>query len=348
MRSSIHGEGITDPIRLRTQGEESGTAVDVSVVISTYNRCSLLARALESLQHQETADVSYEILVVDNNSTDKTRDVAQRFVDQSPGGFRYIFEPKQGLSYARNAGIAKARAGIIAFTDDDVRVSSNWVSRIKAGFAAEPRADFLGGKVLPQWDGTPPAWLTRTHWAPLALLDYGDQPFYVDAGRPISLIGANCAFRKSAFDQVGLFRADFQRVKNGVGSLEDHELLLRLWQAGRKGIYLPDLTVTADVQPDRLQKTYHREWHTGHGRFHAMLRSELLERSKLGRILGVPAHLYRRALTDAVQWTISQFLGQRDKAFGYEVRMRFFAGFAGSRWREFFHFQSAPKAAAEE
>jgi glycosyltransferase involved in cell wall biosynthesis len=286
--------------------------------------------------------------VVDNNSTDKTRDVAQRFVDQSSGRFRYIFEPKQGLSYARNAGIAKARAEIIAFTDDDVRVSSNWVSRIKAGFTAEPGADFLGGKVLPQWDGTPPTWLTRTHWAPLALLDYGDQPFYVDAGRPISLIGANCAFRKSAFEQVGLFRADFQRVKNGVGSLEDHELLLRLWEAGRKGIYLPDLTVTADVQPDRLQKTYHREWHTGHGRFHAMLRSELLERSKLGRILGVPAHLYRRALSDAGLWTISQFLGQRDKAFGYEVRMRFFAGFAGSRWREFFHFQSLPKAAEEK
>jgi glycosyltransferase involved in cell wall biosynthesis len=332
----------------RPAGDEPETTVDVSVVISTYNRCSLLARALESLQHQESVGVSYEILVVDNNSTDETRDVTQRLIAENPGKFRYVFEPKQGLSYARNAGIARARAEIIAFTDDDVRVSSNWVSRIKAGFTAEPSADFLGGKVLPDWGGIPPAWLTRAHWAPLALLDYGDQPFYVDAGRPISLIGANCAFRKSAFEQVGLFRADFQRVKNGVGSLEDHELLLRLWHAGRKGIYLPDLTVTAEVQPDRLQKTYHREWHTGHGRFHAMLRSELLERSKLGKILGVPAHLYRRALSDAVRWTISQLLGQRDRAFGYEVRMRFFAGFAGSRWHEFFHFQSSRNPAAEE
>ena len=346
MGFSIHGEGITEPIQART-GDELETTVDVSVVISTYNRCSLLARALESLQHQETADVSYEILVVDNNSTDETRDVTQRLIAENRGKLRYIFEPKQGLSYGRNAGIARARAEIIAFTDDDVRVSSNWVARIKAGFAAEPNADFLGGKVLPDWSGMPPAWLTQAHWAPLALLDYGDQPFYVDAGRPLSLIGANCAFRKRAFEQVGLFRADFQRVKNGVGSLEDHELLLRLWQAGRKGIYLPDLTVTAEVQPDRLRKPYHREWHAGHGRFHAMLRSELLERSKLGKILGVPAHLYRRALSDAVRWTISQLLGRRDKAFGYEVRMRFFAGFAGSRWHEFFHFQSPPNRAAE-
>jgi glycosyltransferase involved in cell wall biosynthesis len=337
-----------ESLQPRSAGDETETAIDVSVVISTYNRCSLLARALESLQQQDTTDVSYEILVVDNNSTDETRSITQSFVDQNPERLRYVFEPKQGLSHARNAGIARARASIIAFTDDDVRVSSNWVSRIKAGFTAEPNVDFLGGKVLPHWDGMPPRWLTRAHWTPLALLDYGDQPFYVNAGRPISLIGANCAFRKKAFDQVGLFRADFQRVKNGVGSLEDHELLLRLWQAGRKGIYLPDVTVTADVQPERLQKTYHREWHTGHGRFHAMLRSDLLERSKLGKIFGVPAHLYRRALTDSVRWTISQSLGQRDRAFGYEVRMRFFAGFAGSRWREYFHFRSSPTPAAKE
>jgi glycosyltransferase involved in cell wall biosynthesis len=323
-------------------------AADVSVVISTYNRCRLLARALESLLHQESEGVSYEILVVDNNSTDETRDITLRAIGQHPEKSRYIFEPKQGLSYARNAGIASARAEIIAFTDDDVCVASNWVSRIKAGFAAEPGADFLGGKVLPHWSGIAPAWLTREQWAPLALLDYGDQPFYVDAGRPLCLIGANCAFRRRAFEQVGLFRADFQRVKNGVGSLEDHELLLRLWQAGRKGVYLPDLMVTAEVEPNRLRKTYHREWHTGHGRFHAILRSELLERSKLGKILGVPAHLYRRALSDAVQWTISQLLGQRDRAFAYEGRLRFFAGFAGRRWHEFFHSQSSPNPAADE
>lgn len=324
-------------------GVDSGTSLALSVVICTYNRSSLLVRALESLEFQEPADLAYEVLVVDNNSTDDTRIVAQRFVAKNYHRFRYLFEPKQGLSYARNAGIAEARAENIAFTDDDVRVNSDWVSRIKAGFAAEPDADFLGGKVLPDWGSTPPAWLTRTHWAPLALVDYGDGPFYVDASRPVSLIGANCAFRKRAFERVGGFRADFQRVKNGVGSLEDHELLLRLWQAGRRGIYLPDVIVTAEVQAERLQKKYHREWHTGHGRFHAILRSELLERSKRGKLFGVPAHLYRQALADAARWTKSQLLGQRNEAFGHEVRMRFFAGFAGSRWREFLHSSSSSK-----
>jgi glucosyl-dolichyl phosphate glucuronosyltransferase len=338
MTPASSGESITELDSLRAARDKSAS-VDVSVVISTYNRCDLLGRALESLEHQEPADLSYEVLVVDNNSTDETRGIALRFIEKNPGKFRYIFEPKQGLSYARNAGIARARAEIVAFTDDDVRVANDWVSRIKGGFTAEPQADFLGGKVLPQWNGVPPEWLTRAHWAPLALLDYGDEPFCVDADRPLCLVGANFAFRKRAFEYVGLFRADFQRIKNGLGSLEDHELLLRLWQAGRNGIYLPDLTVTAEIQPDRLRKAYHRQWHTGHGRFHAVLRSELLERSRLGKICGVPAHLYRRALTDAVRWTISQLLGRKHQAFGYEVRMRFFAGFAAKRWQEFFTFK---------
>jgi hypothetical protein len=92
-----------------------------------------------------------------------------------------------------------------------------------------------------------------------------------------------------------------------------------------------------------LQKKYHREWHTGHGRFHAILRSELLERSRRGTLFGVPAHLYRQALTDAARWTKSQLLGQRNEAFGYEVRMRFFAGFAGRRWREFLDSDGSSK-----
>ena len=161
MTSSIRGEGITAPIQPRTATHEPAASVDVSVVISTYNRCTLLARALESLQNQDTADVSYEILVVDNNSTDETRAVTQRMINATPGRLRYVFESKQGLSYARNAGIASARAKIIAFTDDDVRVANNWVSRIKAGFAAEPSVDFLGGKVLPHWDEIPPACIQR-------------------------------------------------------------------------------------------------------------------------------------------------------------------------------------------
>src|SRR5437588_5714727 len=234
--------------------------MDVSIVVSTYNRCRLLEEALRALLSQTSADVAYEILVVDNNSSDQTRPLVEGLTKQNPGKLKYLFEPRQGLSYGRNTGIAAAKAAIIAFTDDDVRVAADWVSRIKAGFEANPDIDFLGGKVVPRWPGEPPPWLTKTNWSPLALLDYGDHPFYVHSGKQLCLIGANFAFRRRAFDKVGLFKTDFQRVKDGIGSLEDHEILLRLWRTGSKGLYLPELVVTAEIEPDRMGKQYHRKW----------------------------------------------------------------------------------------
>jgi glycosyltransferase involved in cell wall biosynthesis len=313
--------------------------MDVSIVISTYNRCELLAGALRALLSQTPADIAYEILVVDNNSTDRTRPLVQGMATQNAGRIKYLFEAKQGLSYGRNAGIAAAEAPIIAFTDDDVRVAADWVWHIKAGFEENPDIDFLGGRVVPRWPAEPPPWLTKANWSPLALLDYGDHPFYVDSGKQLCLIGANFAFRRRAFEKVGLFKTDFQRIKDGIGSLEDHEILLRLWQVGSRGLYLPELVATAEIEPNRMEKQYHRRWHASHGRFYAALHSEEVERSKLGKFFGVPAHFYRQALNDLGGWIGARVRRQPAEAFTREVGLLYFSGFARRRWREFFGFE---------
>ena len=317
--------------------------MDVSIVISTYNRCGLLEGALRALLSQTPADVAFEVLVVDNNSTDRTRPVVDALAAQNPEKLKYLFEPKQGLSYGRNTGIAAANAAIIAFTDDDVRVADDWVWQIKRGFEANPDIDFLGGRVLPQWPGDPPPWLTKANWSPLALLDYGDDPFYVDSGKQLCLIGANFAFRRRAFDKVGLFKTDFQRVKDGIGSLEDHEFLLRLWRAGGKGLYLPELVATAQIEPDRMEKQYHRRWHASHGRFYAALHSDEVERSNLGKLFGVPAHMYRQALADLGGSIRARIRRQPAEAFTSELGLRYFGGFVARRWREFFGLERGEK-----
>jgi glycosyltransferase involved in cell wall biosynthesis len=323
--------------------------MDVSVVISTYNRSHLLAGALSALMSQ-TGDVTYEVLVIDNNSSDPTRKVVQDLAAEDPGRLKYFFEPKQGISYGRNTGIAHAKAQIIAFTDDDVRVPRDWVSQIKAGFEANTDIDFLGGKVVPRWPVEPPPWLTKANWAPLALLDYGESPFFVDSETQVCLIGANFAFQRRAFDKVGLFKTDFQRVKDGIGSLEDHEMLLRLWRANSRGLYLPELVVTAEIETSRLEKQYHRRWHAGHGRFYAALQSEEVERSRFGKLFGVPAHFYRQALGDIVGWILARMRGQGAEAFAKELRLRYFSGFATCRWRESFGLRrkSAIETVAEQ
>ena len=244
---------------------------DVSVVLSTYNREDLLGAAIESILGQQPGSPTFELIVVDNNSTDHTPDVVTAFMSHSGGRLRYVFEQKQGLSHGRNAGVVQARAPIVAFTDDDVRVAPDWVAAIKRTFDEHPDVDFVGGKVLPRWPSEPPAWLTRRLCGPLALTDHGEEPFVVDRRRPICLVGASLAVRRRAFDRVGLFDPAFQHPDGSVSSAEDHDFELRVWRAGGKGLYVPGMVATAVVQPNRLTKAYHRKWHSDHGSIHARL-----------------------------------------------------------------------------
>jgi glycosyltransferase involved in cell wall biosynthesis len=302
--------------------------------MSTFNRGELLESALRSVLAQQ-ADVSvrFELIVVDNNSTDTTRELIERFTALDRR-VRYLFESRQGLSYARNAGIAAARAPIVAFTDDDVRVARDWVSALLRAFDERPDAQMVGGRVLPLWRAEPPSWLTREHWAPLALVDHGVAPVTVTAERAICLVGANLACRRELFDAVGLFATDLQRVKDGIGSLEDHEFLLRVLRTGRTALYDPRIVVNAEVQLNRLDREYHRRWHTGHGHFHALMRSEQVERTGRGSLLGVPAHMYRQALVDLLGWARAAAGRDAARALRHEAGLRFFKGFFRTRSRD--------------
>jgi glycosyltransferase involved in cell wall biosynthesis len=310
-------------------------APQLSVIMSTYNRGELLGNAVRAVLAQHRAITPpFEMIVVDNNSTDGTRGIIERFAG-ADGRVRYIFEPQQGVSYGRNAGIREARAPLIAFTDDDVRAEPGWVAAIVRAFGEHPETDLVGGRVLPVWPAAPPVWLTRAHWAPLALVDYGEAPVAINAEHPICLAGANLSFRRRVFEVVGVFATDVQRVKDGIGSVEDHEFLLRVLRTGSKAFYDPHIIVHAEIQPNRLQRAYHRRWHSGHGHFHALLRSEHMEHTRVGTLFGVPAHLYRQVLGDLVGWVRAKAIREPARAFHHEVRLRFFHGFFRTRRREF-------------
>ena len=305
---------------------------DISVVISTYNRAEVLPRAIQSLLEQDLEPERFEIVIVDNNSTDDTRRTVEAFLGRVPN-LSYVFEPRQGVSYGRNAGILAARAPSIAFTDDDVRVSPSWLSTIVRALAEHPEVACVGGRVLPNWAGPWPSWLTREHWGPLALLDYGDAPVYVNARKRLCLITANVAYRRVVFDQIGMFSPHVQTLGRAVAT-EDHEILLRLWRAGGQGLYWPALTATADIVPERMRPAYHRRWHHRHGRFLAIMHDEDLEQTRVGRFLGVPGHVYRQLASSLLGWIGQTLRGDRGKAFAHEVGLRSNLGFIQARWHE--------------
>ncbi|HZN07387.1 MAG TPA: glycosyltransferase family A protein, partial [Pyrinomonadaceae bacterium] len=239
-----------------------GSAPEVSVVIPTYNRSALLRNAVDSVLAQDT-QVPFEIVIVDNNSQDDTAAVVRSLLDAHRGRLRYVVEREQGNAHARNCGVETATAGIIAFIDDDVTVASNWLTSLKQALDARQDLSFVGGKVLPQWNGAPPSWVTPEHWAPLALLDYGPDEFVIAGKSPRGLLTANIAFRRSVFEEVGRFSPHLQRVKDFIGSMEDTEFLMRVCRSGKQGMYLPQMIASAPVDLERLNKSYHRRWHTG-------------------------------------------------------------------------------------
>jgi glucosyl-dolichyl phosphate glucuronosyltransferase len=312
---------------------ELGTP-DVSVVISTHNRRDLLPEAIASVLAQEENSPPFELIVVDNDSTDGTREVVEELIARGDGRLRYLFEARKGLSYGRNAGVACARGRIVAFTDDDVRVAPDWVRSIVRALDAHPEVAFVGGKVLPRWPADPPRWLTPLHWSPLALADFGDEPRYVDRHNPACLVGASLAVRRELFDEFGGFDPAYQHDPGAVSAVEDHEFEQRLWRAGRRGLYAPEVVITAAVQPDRLEKRYHRRWHYDHGRMVARL--ECADRESAGasgdcedgrlQLFGVPAWAIRRVVARLVAWVAATVLDRPALAFWHEGEMREAAG----------------------
>src|SRR5687767_3515333 len=145
-----------------------------TVIVCTYNRCESLAETLDSLcQMRVPAEIAWDLIVVDNNSTDATRATVERAAEKWRGlSIRYIFEKTPGLSYARNAGVMASTASIIAFTDDDVLVEEDWLVRIVNAFETR-QVQCVGGPIRPYWLAPRPSWLTDGLLPVLAMLDYG-------------------------------------------------------------------------------------------------------------------------------------------------------------------------------
>jgi glycosyltransferase involved in cell wall biosynthesis len=330
MNSTNYGHGAT--ARLAT----GRPAVDVAVIVPTRDRAPSLAQLLDSLCHQQRDSPSYEVVVVDNGSSDRTPEVVADYRRKYPV-VRYLFEPRPGASNARNRGIASTDAGIFAFIDDDVRAAHDWIAAIAAAFLGQPEIDCLGGRIEPLWPRTPPTWLTPAHWGPLALQRGRGTAPYIDADHASAcLVTANFACRSAVFRDIGLFSPAFLRD-------EDREFNLRMWAGGKRGAYVDSVVAFADVQPERLEKRYHRKWHSVTGASHGRLRfREIVDRQ--GRLavftpprgrefLGAPAFLYRELLEHAARWFQKIVAQKTDDAFLTECRIRYLVNYLATRRR---------------
>jgi glucosyl-dolichyl phosphate glucuronosyltransferase len=237
----------------------------ISLVLCTYNRCQSLALALESIAaSQMPASVLWEVLVVDNNSSDQTREVVERFCLEFPGRFRYLFEPQPGKSYALNLAIRETDADVLAFTDDDLTVEPSWLQNLTRPLL-EDRCAGTAGRIL-LGDFQPPPWLavsgSHNLGGSLVQFDLGDEAVLMDTAP----FGASMAFHKRVFEECGDFRTDLGRSGKSLIGNEDTEFGLRVISKGLPLMYVPSAIVHHPVPRARLTKKYFRSYWFSLGR----------------------------------------------------------------------------------
>ena len=222
----------------------------VSVVICSYNRDKFLPAALESLTKQTALLSNFEIVIINNNSTDNTEKISLEFIKVHPElNITYEVEKNQGLSFARNKGIATAKGDIIAFMDDDAIARNNYVEQLYKHFEKYPNYGAIGGRVIPIYGEKEPEpkWMSKYIQGVVSKVDYGNEVKPFVKKYPA---GCNMAFRKNVFKKYGGFNTDL--VYRG----DDKFIFHKLKKNGIKVLYAPNIYVNHHIDAYRIQPEF--------------------------------------------------------------------------------------------
>lgn len=223
----------------------------ITAIVCTHNRSEYLSKALQSLFSQTLKWDDYEILVVDNASTDNTAIQISQLAQQV-SNLRYEYEPTPGLSRARNRGYLSAQGKYVAYLDDDAIAAPDWLENILKAFARlPPEAGLLGGKALPIWEAERPAWLTKQLLPYLSLLDLAEPSLRLGPNQYV--VGVNMAMPRRLLEQIGGFQISLGR--HGKMLLSNEELLLKqmLENLGYSTYYDSSVVVHHHIPADRLR-----------------------------------------------------------------------------------------------
>lgn len=262
----------------------------ISAIICTHNRAFYLGAAIDSLLSQEFTD-EFEVIVVDNASTDETRQVVNARLPHPR--LRYVYEPVTGLSVARNTGAQAAQGAILAYLDDDAVASPQWLSVLAAAYQANEKLAIAGGRVTLLWaEGSqPPCWLSTGLAGNLGAYDLGQKPVLID--RPgLTPRGLNYSIRRSFLEQIGGFDVNLGRVGKSLLSNEELHMTELALKRGWQVVYLPDAHVAHNVAPERLNRAWFlsRGWWQG---ISECYREQLSGRAGLAQLLRGSERLLR-------------------------------------------------------
>ena len=296
--------------------------MNVTVILCTFNRCQLLAKALDSLAASTLSDTTgWEILVVDNNSADRTQEVVNDISSRFPGRFRYVFEAQPGKSFALNTGIRESRGDVLAFLDDDVTVEPTWLQNLTAPLYREECVG-VAGRILPEKNFSPPRWISladRDATAPLAIFN----PDRKAGALNTSPYGANMAYQKRVFEKYGGFRTDLGPLPDSGNPQknEDSEFGQRLLAAGEMLRYEPSAVVYHAMPPHRIRKEYFLAWWFDKSR--ADIQTYGMPVDAKWFVAHIPLQLFRRLAVWTVRWLVTV---EPSRRFSSKLKVWLYAG----------------------
>lgn len=240
--------------RLLEQATGVNQLLPISVVICTYNRADRLLLALEALANQTLPSQEFAVLVVDNRSTDNTSMICKSFQGRF-ANFRYVYEPIQGLSKARNTGWQIAQSPYIAYLDDDAIPCEEWVEAILTVFeTVHPKPVSVGGPIYPLWEIPRPDWITPIMETLFTMLDGGDAPRWFNEDE--YPWGANVIYRRDALEKAGGFCEQLGRKGQSLLSGEETLLNATLKAQGEGFYYSPQAAVSHWVPKERINPNW--------------------------------------------------------------------------------------------
>ena len=240
----------------------------IDVVICTYNRSGMLGKCVESVLRADVPPgVSVEVIVVDNNSSDDTEKVVKGFGPGRANGMKvtYLFEGKQGKSYALNSALAAATGDVVAFTDDDITVDASFFKEMAGAVLRYPGCGCFGGRIVAVYPEVMPSWLDlkgsmKFLKSVYVDLDNGDKDAEYGNGVLSNPGGANMFFTREALERNGPFRTDLGPTGRELGFSEDTEFCRRFQDRGELSMYISGVAVYHPVHRERLEKEYLLKW----------------------------------------------------------------------------------------
>jgi cellulose synthase/poly-beta-1,6-N-acetylglucosamine synthase-like glycosyltransferase len=232
--------------------------LNITVAICTYNSATRLPNVLECLARQtHNSQITWEIIIVDNNSTDNTREIVELYQSRWAEGFlRYVHEPQQGLAFARHRAIASAQGVLVGFLDDDNLPTETWLASAFAFAQTHPRAGAYGGQIHPQFE-TAPAAEFKPLAIYLAIVERGNQSYLYTVKKRVLPPGAGIVVRRQVWlDHVPPSPRLVGRVGKSLVASEDIEVLAHIQNAGWDIWYNPDMHLNHQIPAWRLERGY--------------------------------------------------------------------------------------------